>query len=41
MKTAGLPTIRVGTQDVACQVEGPQGAPALLDLASRQGLLRR
>jgi len=30
MKTAGLPTIRVGTQDVACDVEGPEGAPALL-----------
>jgi 3-oxoadipate enol-lactonase len=30
MKTEGLPTIRVGTLDVACQVEGPQGAPALL-----------
>lgn len=30
MKVEGLPTIRVGTQDVACQVEGPQGAPALL-----------
>jgi len=30
MKTAGLPTRRIGTQDVACTVEGPQGAPALL-----------
>ena len=30
MNTAGLPTIRVGTLDVACTVEGPENAPALV-----------